>query len=114
MTYSGLTPSQILLYKEAIMAQQSVIHAISLRAKVVTLNGDFTTAIGQEIITVRSSAEAEAYAHELDIGHDTHSGVLEYYVVLTGSGALGDSMTYRSAYFKYAIEPILVLAPASI
>lgn len=111
MTYRGLDPLQIVLYKEKLVAEQSVINAVGLSAKIVTLNGDFTTAIAQVTIPVRSSAEAEAAAKALDVGHDTHSGVLEYYVILTGSGVFGDALTYKAAYFKYAIEPKLVLAP---
>lgn len=96
------------------MAEAKEINAIDLKVRIVSISNDLLTAVGQVTISVTSSAEAEAYAAMLDSQSPephTHSGPIEYYLTLTGSGVFGDVLTYEAAYFKYAIEPKLVLAP---
>lgn len=87
------------------------IYAVKLEAKVVTLNSSYTTVVAQEIVTVRTSTQAKAYAASLDVGKNTHSSVKEYLITLTGSGAYGDIVTYLPNVFVIQVEPRLILAP---
>ena len=87
------------------------IYAVKLEARVITQNASYTAVIAAETVTVRTSAEAKAYAKSLDVGKKQHSAVKEYYVTLTGSGAYGDIVTYEQGVFVIQVEPRLILAP---
>lgn len=89
------------------------IYAVRLQAKIVSLNNSYTEAVYQEIIDVTSSQQARAEAIQLDIGSDTHSAVLEYYVTLQDTGLPGDIGKYSANVFMRQIEPRLVLTPAT-
>ncbi len=94
------------------MPEPNPIYAIRLQAKVVSLNNSYTAAVYQEVIDVQNSAQAKAYAKDLDIGKDTHSAVLEYYVTLQGTGLPGDIAKYSANVFMIQVEPRLVLQNA--
>lgn len=92
------------------MPEPKPIYAIRLQAKIVSLNNSYTDAVYQEIIDVPDSATAKNYAKDLDIGKDTHSAVLEYYVTLQGTGLSGDIVRYSANVFMIQVEPRLILA----
>lgn len=91
------------------MPEANPIYAVKLQAKVVSLNNSYTDAVYQEVLQVSTSDEAKAYAKSLDVGKDTHSAVLEYYVTLQGTGLPGDVAKYSANVFMIQVEPRLVL-----
>lgn len=82
---------------------------VRLIATLVTLGNDYVTSVGTSRLDgIRSSAEAEKYAKELDEGTTNHTSVLSYTVIKTGSGVFGDTVEYQARSFKNNIEPYLV------
>lgn len=82
---------------------------VRLIATLVTLGNDYTTSIDTvRLDGIKSSAEAEKYARELDEGTTNHTSVLSYTVIKTGSGVFGDTVEYQARPFKNSIEPYLV------
>lgn len=91
------------------MPTPNPIYAVRLQAKVVSLNNAYIEAVYQETLDVTGSAQAKAYAKSLDVGKDTHTAVLEYYVTLQGTGLPGDIVKYSANVFMLQVEPRLVL-----